>query len=43
VRIVIERRVKSRCALKKVSYTKGDIDSAIGLGITCVRVNKQQK
>jgi hypothetical protein len=43
VRVVIGRRQRSGYALKKVSYTKGDVDSAIGLGIPRVRVSKQQK
>ena len=41
--MVMGRRQKSGCALKEVSYPKGDVDGAIGLGITRVRVSKQQK
>jgi hypothetical protein len=43
VRVVIEKKQRSRCALKEVSYNKGDVDSAIRLGITRARVSKQQK
>jgi hypothetical protein len=41
--VVIGRRQRSGCALKEVSYPKGDVDGAVGLDITRVRVNKQQK